>query len=207
MGESNSPKDEYYSLCEELYHLILKAYIDKALLEAIEMNNSVIKQSLMVMERRSFNVLGHICELIKSDLALTIWKVYFDNDGKAGTLKKLSRLLRNSFNTATDNNHFAKLSKKYSGIQLELNILRNEFLSHNDQRKSGAKIELSDLYSVLDELKEMYNSLCDTSVDKRVRKITPQDTGAISFNSVLGFTQIIQGGFAANNPCSKSAPQ
>ena len=93
------------------------------------------------------------------DVALTIWKVSIDNDGKANTFKQLKTLLHQ------------KLHLNVSEIKLTLpkeleesiTQLRKRFLAHNDADKSKVcdiRVELEPIENALAELRSFLNKLC-----------------------------------------------
>ena len=181
--------DDYFVRCDNLYYLILKAYTDKFLLEAIELCNKNIEKNNECFGKRSFNVLVHITELIKSDLALSVWKICEDNSPKANTLKRLNNFMRNA---QMKKKASPKLSQKYKSIRSDLEKIRNMSIAHEDVCQSKICINIADLNDMLNEIKDKYNAFCDTAIDDRVQQITTSKINAIEFNSTLGLLSIIQ---------------
>lgn len=174
--------NEYYTRCEELYHLILKAYIDKSIIVATE-QESVKHLADNSFESRKSDVLGHLIELAKNDLALTVWKIYCDNDNRANTLKHLNAYL-NSKEICLHKK--TKLSQKFDDLISELDAFRKKFLAHNDSGRTNVSLPLSELYLVLDEIRNIYNDLCSPFIDDRVQKIKDEDCYCIEINTALG---------------------
>ena len=81
--------DECFLRYDELKRLLYRAYTDFFIVQGIN------EKSLSIRDRnRQFTpILSHICILATQDMALTIWKVSIDNDGKANTFKQLKTFL------------------------------------------------------------------------------------------------------------------
>lgn len=181
--------DEYFERCDNLYYLILKAYINQFLLETIEFYNKTIENGNVYFGKRSFNVLVHITELIKSDLALIVWKICLDEDKEANTLRHLNGFMHNA---QIGKKVSPKLSSKYNAICSDLKDIRNMSIAHEDIHQNKICINIADLNGMLNEIKDIYNALCDSAIDDRVQQITSQNIDAIKFNSTLGLLSIIQ---------------
>lgn len=166
--------DVYFERCNELYHLILKAYIDKNLIKTIE-----VKRSKM---EKNFYVVGHVCELLKADLALTIWKIYLDNDKKANTIKNLNSYICTTYSKTKAS---TKLPKHYNESLKNLCEARSQFIAHNDISKCDTKITMNELYKILDEIRKIYNALCNESIDDRVIPILDCDIYALELKTIL----------------------
>ena len=92
--------EEYYKRINNIYSLLVKAYMDKYILESIE---HFKKEKQDKQEKNSFFynntvfTLIHICELAKADLALELWKMYYDNKAQANTIKQLKNYLNSEY--------------------------------------------------------------------------------------------------------------
>ena len=108
----NKPKDEeYYQRQSNIGALLLQAYLDKYILESIdEFKLSISKETPSGIGNTIF-MIAHICDLTKRDLALTLWKVFYDDSDDANTIKKLNRYL------------FAHYKIKYKRYGLSLVVL------------------------------------------------------------------------------------
>lgn len=188
--EEKKCNDEYFARCNKLYYLIQKAYINRGLLQSIQMYNNAAAKKTLCLGKRSFNVLTHICELIKSDLALTIWKIFLEENTQANNLRGLNTFLRkNNFNK----NISMRLDHKYDSLCSDLKTIRKQTLAHDDITKEKIHINMALLTEMLDAITEIYNGLCDSTIDYRVQQILPQNASVISFNSTFGFWNMIQG--------------
>lgn len=185
--------DGYFERCNGLYCMILRAYVDKALLVTMENSTKSENGGSMQLEKRSYHVLGHICELLKYDLALTIWKIYIDNNAKANTIKHLNGFVHK---LGVENKKSTNLSKEHEAVCNDITSMRHAFLGHNDLKKCNKKIDVKTMYDILDEIKEMYNALCDSAIDDRVARVEEKDMSGINLNAFLGLFPMIQGGMA-----------
>ena len=182
MGEVRN--DEYFKRCNGLHYLLNTAFMDKSLLK---MNDS-IRADRIALKKQNSDILQHLCNLIKRDLALTIWKIYIDDDEKANTIKKL-----NSFVSKLGNRPKVsiKLSSKYKRVCKDITQMRNTSLSHADWCGSNSTIIINDLFGILDEIKNMYNSMCDITLDDRVQQLEKRDIDAIDFKAFGGFLPML----------------
>lgn len=175
--------NDYFNRCDDIYSLILKAYVDKSIIVAIDKicnPDHIVDNSL---GNRTVNVYKHLRELAKYDLAMTLWQVYCDKNVKANTLSHLNTYLsQKGFCT----NKKTKVSRQYNMLLNNLNLIRKEFLAHNDFNKSNTKISIKELYELLFEIKEIYNNLCDANIDGRVRRITDGECNCIEINTAIG---------------------
>lgn len=185
--------DEYFERCNGLYYMILRAYADKALISTIENSTKSKDNETICLGKSSYNVLGHICELLKCDLALTIWKIYIDGNAKANTIKHLNSFVRKlGIGTKKSTN----LSNEHEAVCNDITSMRHTFLGHNDLNKCDKKIDVKTMYDILNAIKEMYNALCDIEIDDRVTRVEEKDIGGINLNAFLGLFPMIQGGMA-----------
>ena len=143
--------DDYFVRCDNLYYLILKAYTDKFLLEAIELCNKNIENNNECFGKRSFNVLVHITELIKSDLALSVWKICEDKNPKANTLNRLNNFMRNA---QIGKKASPNLPSRYDAICSDLTNIRKMSIAHGDVCQSKICINIADLNDMLNEIKD-----------------------------------------------------
>lgn len=67
-------KEEYNKRCEEIYYMILAAYMDKCLLIHIEEQTKTI-------ENNGNMILQHMVNLLISDLVLNVCKICHDKKG------------------------------------------------------------------------------------------------------------------------------
>ena len=188
-----SVEAEYYRRYEELQLLLEQAYVDIYSLEEIENYNKSIQRDGRAMMQSCFNVLGHICELIKADLGLTIWKMYSDDDSKASTIKSLSSFVHQNCAEKIDVSALPNmsLSRGLRDAESRLKILRKNYLAHNDSQKLHVSIQLSEMVFIVDELRGKLNGLCFTDLNPRVSQITDKRLMSIKSNVSIGLGMMI----------------
>ena len=181
-------KEEYFKRCDKLRYKILQAYTDEAILETME--HCIKENQDLKLGNDSFNVIHHYCNLAKTDYVFTIYKIYSDNSySQTNTLIQLRSYLNS--NQQFTNKIFQPVSiSKFSESWLSLlDDFRDKFLAHFDLYDKVIKIEIN--FNILNEIKDMYNSLCDTSIDSRVKTITSQDICHIKLSKLFGFLAFI----------------
>ena len=76
--------NQTYRNYNELYDMILQCYRNISILN--------VYKELQTEKTETYNmysnISNHIIRLVQKDLALTIWKMYFDTDTKANTIPK-----------------------------------------------------------------------------------------------------------------------
>lgn len=184
---------EYYRRYEELQFLLEQAYVDIYSLEEIEKYNKSVHEDGRALTKSSFNVLGHICELLKADLGLTIWKIYSDDDAKANTIKHLSTYIHLNCSDIVDASTLPKmgLPSELRDAKSRLTTLRKNHLAHNDSQKAHASIQISEMVAIVENLRTKLNGLCFTKLDARAREITDQQLLSIKFNVSFGLGMMI----------------
>ena len=175
---------EYSNRYNEIMDLLISGYYDALMLQTID----EIRPESKNYAGASFMALVHVSELLKRDLALTIWRIYVDSDPKANTIKHLNDFLRrNGVETQQ------KLTLSNRALKEKLERVRNSFLAHNDVKKSDVTIDISDLYIALDEIRLMLNGLCFPNIDPKVTQLTDQMNNNLSFDAKIGLGLLLQG--------------
>ena len=169
---------------EDICNVVGKAYQALAILSALDR----IKSRINSNDHR-FSIIKYLCESAKIDLALSIWKIYFDTDKDANTVKHLESFLRRNGYQIKGNTKLSSRSKK---IEYKLNRMRNTYLAHLDKDQSQISIKIADLESVFLEIVEMVNSLCDKSIDDRVQPISEISTGLLKMNTEIALREIVR---------------
>jgi len=180
---SNPIDDNYYKKYDNIHSLLFKAYTDKYILQSIDSIKSKLPQEANDITHRMVFVLAHICELVKSDLALTIWKVFYDNGNDANTVKSLNRYL------------FATYKYKYKIIETDnikkirptINDARTGFIAHNLMDDTGRVLQTSDLFNALEDIRIIYNNLCIKDYDSRVEPLSNAELLHMIFAEKGGF--------------------
>lgn len=179
-----SRNEEYYRRYENICSLILKAYHDLYLIQTID----EIKPTRISVGGSVLHVLSHICELAKADLALIIWKIFLDNDGKSNTLNTLNAFLR----TQCDVNSIMKNSLSCSFVEKDIRTIRKQMLAHNDIKKEPVKINVADMSKALFELRDKLNALCFPDIDERVCRIEDANLNVLAFHVKWAFGLLVE---------------
>lgn len=174
-----------YENSEDIYNLIVRAYTDMKILETLK-NGLPTKGNGI----RKMYVLKHICELLKSDFILIVWKIYFDKDSDANTLIHLNNDLCKAKNIRSVTK-IKSLSKEYKNMEKVINKFRDKFLAHNTKELSKYIQRLTIPFPILDELIEIYNSICEQHKDLSMKAITKKDLSNIGSRATLGTLELI----------------
>ena len=180
--------EEYVERCGGVQNLLIKAYNDVYCLDTIVAYNESIQNAGKALPKCGNVALAHICELLKTDLGLSIWKLYYDTDRNSNTIRNLNRDL--DINHHIDPAHL-QLSREVKELKSALGKMRNKYLAHNGAEKTAVSIEISLLKRALEEIRGKYNSLCYSDIDKRVCPLTDSVLYRISFDISLGLGTMI----------------
>lgn len=181
---TEAQREEYCRRYNSLYSLVLQAYADMYMLEAI----TELRPDSNSLDPDAFYTLRHICELIKSDFALTIWKVLIDeNDGEANTLRTLCTYLGQKFEKRIKN----KFSQLTLQIAKDIQAIRKKHLAHNDKEKSGVKIKVEDMRLVIEEVREKLNALCCPQISEEVSPIDDKTLRVLKDRRKQGIGRLI----------------
>lgn len=157
----------------ELYELILCCYKDISILKAYE---KLQKEKNDIYNMVS-NISNHFILLLQKDLALTLWKIYYDTDSNANTVPKF----RNAINKLLRDNgcecNQVKQEKMNKSIEDKLKMMRRQFLAHTDMKRSGSKIEICELKELLDVICRDFNNVCEVVDDDRIVSISKINIG------------------------------
>lgn len=104
---------------------------------------------------------------MKEDLCLTLWKVYYDTDSRAHTIRKMAHYLHD----VAQKNCESKISKEMEVYESAIDTIRKQGLAHNDKDKSQAYVDLKVLFQILDEIRMLFASMYDRSIDTGVLRM------------------------------------
>lgn len=131
-------KEEYNKRCEEIYYMILAAYMDKCLLIHIEEQTKTI-------ENNGNMILQHMVNLLISDLVLNVCKICHDKKRREGNKTAIERLeeclnelLKEKGLTPIE--VVGEISKEYGDNIKKLADSRNKVIAHNDLDKMKNRI-------------------------------------------------------------------
>lgn len=157
----------------ELCNLILCCYKDISILEAYE----ELQNKKNDMYKIVHQVSNHFIVLVQKDLALTLWKIYYDTDPNANTVPKF----RNTINKLLrDNDCECKQVKSENinkSIENKLKMLRRQFLAHVDMKRNDSRIDICELKELLDAIRKDFNRVCEVIDDDKFLSISEINIG------------------------------
>lgn len=188
--------DEYKNWHTNIYSLLFQAYLDKYLLDSIEKFKTDLSETRASHTNNAIFIIAHICNLTKMDLALIIWKIYYDNGNDAKTIKNLNSYLYK--------NHGIKYkiieTESIKKIRCPIKSARHGFIAHNLMRDEGRDLKIQDLLDVLEDIRIIFNALTLKSIDERVNFFTDEKTFILSFCEKTGFDPMLQNIIHRNKP-------
>lgn len=156
--------DKYYDWYEDLANELGRAYQDICIIQSIDRlsNNSIDKS------HPGYSIISHLCELAKRDMALTLYKVWFDKSGKE-TIEKFYNYSRD---IGSKIDIELKLSGKEKDIEKELKTLRDKYLAHLDHINGKVSVDVEVMIKVLKEITQKLSDIGDNSIDSRIAPIS-----------------------------------
>ncbi len=157
----------------ELYELILCCYKDISILKAYE--------KLQKEKSDLYNMVSHISNhfvlLVQKDLALTLWKIYYDTDSNANTVPKIRNAINKLLRDSGCECKQVKQEKINKSTEDKLKMLRRQFLAHVDMKRNNNRIEICELKELLDAICREFNNVCDVVDDDRIVNISEINIG------------------------------
>jgi len=157
----------------ELYELILCCYKDISILKAYE--------KLQKKKSDLYNMVSHVSNhfivLVQKDLALTLWKIYYDTDPNANTVSKFRNAINKLLRDSDSKSKPVKKEKINGSIEDRLTMMRRQFLAHTDMNRNSSKIEICELKELLDFICSEFNRVCDVIDDDRIVNISEINIG------------------------------
>ncbi len=179
---------EYYRRYEEIFELLCQCYMDRYILTELDNYNELVKRGEKALPKASLQVLIHCGDLAKTDLGLLLWKLT-DHKGSSNTIVTLNSYLRKEHGKQS---HITLSDKSKHIRDYELRSIRNHALAHNDLAKTGASIQISSLFEMLEDVRQVFNSLCYQDVDNRVTALSNSQTYSIAFSAQLGLHWLME---------------
>lgn len=165
--------EQLYRNYNELYFLIMQCYKDVSILK--------VYMELQTKKLELYNIAPHISNHIvrstQKELALTLWKIYFDKNPKANTIPKFRNLINEKIQQHDNKDKQIEKAKINKDVEVKLNLMRREFLAHVDMTRSDSRIEISDLSDLLDIMCKEFNNICSVVNDKSVNSISEISVG------------------------------
>lgn len=152
----------------ELADNILSCYKDVAILSNYQ--RMQVEQSAIYTTFGNFN--NHCVLLLQKDLALTVWKIYFDTNPNANTVRKFRNsinLLLRKLNADGVQVKKESINKKFEKTMLNM---RKQFLAHCDMTREDSRLEISSIKETLDTIRTEFNNVCNAIDDENVKYIS-----------------------------------
>lgn len=191
-----SLKEEYFKRYSEINSFIIKAFYDVFILEGIESNNSEILQEKKAYIRPSYLVIKHMSQVIMEDLAMSICKIYTDQDSKANTILHLNQFMHNkSFKESIKLPSIKlHLSNELEATLGDMKKMQNQFIAHLDKDHLHFLIPIRDITKVLYALRDMLNGLCIKEIDAKVEPLDDDTLSSMHNDIVIGTELMLNGG-------------
>ena len=177
---------EYANRYNEIHAVLHSAYIDLfylIILRDYENENGEYRKDLC-------SPLIHICELLKRDLCLNLWKVCFDKDERANTLPHLKNLLYEFYGKNIKTKYFQSKKKEINQIE----TIRKTSLAHVDANRASLTIQVTSFETILHEARYYLNELCCTEISPDVNKFSNAELMHIQLDAKLRFGTILRQG-------------
>lgn len=156
-----------------MYELILCCYKDISILKAYE--------KLQKEKNDLYNMVSHVSNhfivLAQKDLALTLYKIYYDIDSKANTVPRFRNDINKLLRDEDCESKQVKKEKTNGSIENKLTMMRRQFLAHTDMKRNSSKIEVCELKELLDVVCSEFNRVCDVIDDDRIVNISEINIG------------------------------
>lgn len=179
--------DEYFRRYSELHTLINNAFVDFYLLTSIDGYNITLNAKEYALPANSHHVLEHIGNLIISDFALILWKIT-DSSADSNTIDSFRTYIRTKHGKTVQ----VGLSKQSSHLRdNELREIRKHSLAHNDIQKTGITINRNSLFSLLEDVRKIFNASCFTDIDDRVIPYSDAEMLNVALVSSSGLSKLI----------------
>lgn len=158
--------EKYVEWYEDLCSEIGRAYQDALIIQSIEELN---KKNVNVNHPGYF-IIYHLCELSKRDLALSLYKIWFDENSEE-RIHNFNCFLHKEFNS--QKNIPLKLSvKDNSPLVHSLKNIRDKYLAHLDSKRDETPVDVNALIQLLQEISEILNNIVDCTIDDRIKPIS-----------------------------------
>lgn len=171
-------EEQLYRNYNELYSLISQCYKDISMLDGYKKLQTKRTELYNMVP----NISNHVVRLLQKDLALTIWKIYFDINPNANTIPKFRNDINNELRNSGNEHKQVKKEKLDDGSTSKLISMRKQFLAHADMTRNDSRIEISDLKDILDTICKEFNNVCNVVDDERIVGISGINIGLQDMN-------------------------
>lgn len=152
----------------ELHELILCCYKDISILKAYEK----LQNEKSDLYNMTSHISNHFVRLVQKDLALTLWKIYYDTDSNANTVPKFRNTINKLLRDSDCKDKQVEKEKANKRIEDKLKELRRRFLAHTDMNRDNSRIEICELKELLDGICREFNRVCDVTDNDRIDYIS-----------------------------------
>lgn len=154
-GISQSYDKEYQKRYLDLCGLLHQAYMNRYFLERSFAYVREVREKEGAIDTPARRFFAHLQHVVIRDLYLVVWKIYFDKDKKANTIRELNHYVNGKLLL----NKSVKLSKEARQAEKDITTYRKQYVAHNDFAPDDGMLDFDVLFSVLDELRDKLNSL------------------------------------------------
>ena len=175
---------EYVARYSELYALIERAYKDYYYLLTI---GEIDKAP--GFDEATTNAISHICELLKTDLCLLIWKLCIDTGSDTNTLRSLKNAEYKAFGVGPTDKYFQNIGEDITNV---ISQMRNYAIAHAVTQRNLSGVKIDDLGEYLFEGIRLLNDLCLT--EKGVKEFDGMQMLRIRLGSEGGFRKLLEHG-------------
>ncbi len=185
-------KDEYIKWNSEVYCLLLRCYVDVAILEEVEHYHADASERRKGMIKASYDVVGHICEAIRCDLVLSLWKVYYDLDRSSRSLPNL----RAAFRKYTRENSLYITVKKRRRTPFAVEVgdelchMREIYITEAVAPEFD-EIFLNKIKKILEIIRAQFNEICRPEIDEALIPINKAVLEKQRFHTSLGLSWLV----------------
>lgn len=166
-------EEQLFRNYNELYSLILQCYKDISMLDGYRR----LQTKRQELYNNALNISNHIVRLLQKDLALTIWKIYYDVNSSANTIPKFRNAINKELKNSGNGHKQVKKEKIDQEKANKLGLMRRQFLAHADMTRNDSKIEIGDLKNILDAICKEFNDVCSVIDDERISSISDINIG------------------------------
>ena len=175
---------EYVDRYNELYALLERAYKDYNYLQAIGDIDSRFG-----FEDITSGSISHICELLKTDLCLLIWRTCIDTGSDTNTLRSLKNASYKAFGIGTKEKYFQNISAEAENA---ISQMRTNAIAHSITDRNLKDVKVDDLGEYLHEGIRFLNDICIET--KGVKQFDGAKVLMVKLASEGGFRWLLENG-------------
>lgn len=112
--------------------------------------------------------------IIKTDLALNVWKICFDAGKSSNTIPKLVNSVNNRFRD-DGSFEYIRMNKKDKSLKKALSAMRNTFIAHLDVEHYNETNKIDSLKNLLMKAIEDFNKVCECNKLLILKEYSIQD--------------------------------